>query len=1384
MHRARQLVCLAPLGLALLVPTVADAAPARLKVQSVASPPAAAAPGQSFAIKTSVTNRSKRAAKVRVKVTLRSSKHSKKIALTVKGKAKTVKAHKTSRSSLTVKLPASLKAGTYYVRACADSSGTSSTCRFTTRRLAVKKAAATVRPAPAPAPVAQAAPAPAAQTPLPQPAPGDVDYSVLAFTKGAAGSTASAVAALKALGEANGFGVTVSEDAGSFTAANLGNYKVVVFVNNKGDILSNAQQGEFETYYKGGGGFVAIGSAIEAEPDWAFYGDLIGTRAATANPIAANAQATIKVADRVHDASKSLPEYWKHTDTYYNFSGNVRGLSHVLATVDETTYTGGTMKTLADHPISWCKDYEGGRSFYTGTGANGDFSDANLGKHLSGAIQWAAGLSDPTYSDCGATVVKNFKQVKISAPPNLNEPIGFDQLPDGRIIQTARNGEIRLHDGKGTTLLLGKLPVYTNSEDGLYGPAIDNHFAENKWVYLYYAPPKVTIRKCDGTTAEVETPTGSAPTLGIDPCVWQDTWQGYFQLSRFKFVDAKGDKQPYIDFDSEQKIMQVTNNRGACCHVAGDIDFDSKNNLWFVTGDDTPAGSGNSGGFSPHNDQKTDEYQAIRTTNATGGSFKLTYNDGSGRAPQTTGDIPWNATAAQIEEALLDLVNVAPGDLTVTGSGTVATASQVVAFTGPNAGKDVPTLGITPNLTGTGPTATVTVTQEAGQFNAPFVDARRTALNTNDLRGKLLRIKVKDGDITPAEANKRGATGAYTAVPGNLFAEGDALARPEIYAMGFRNPYRVQVDSNDVAYITDYSPDSNVPENFRGPAGTGRVEVVRKPSNYGWPLCVSPKLPYYQWNFNSSRPLDAANPKTYECDNPNRGPANTSRWNTGRINTPPVTQPDIWYSYRDNSGPLGTPCLAYYDGSGGKCPQLFPELFQGGVAPHGAAPYEYDPGSTSDTKFPPYYNGSFFMGEFGQDQLREVRIDSEKKIFKINNTLPCGQALVSTGLPFECDNPEDMQYGADGNLYLLTYGDGFFAANADAGMYKWQYTKGSTAPTAVVSATPTSGKAPLTVQFSSAGSKDDDEGDSIRYAWDFDGDGTVDSVDANPSFIYTTNGVYNAKLTVTDSTGKTNTQSTTITVGNTAPEIKLTVPTAGDFFEFGQKVPYTVTVTDPEDGTVDCSQVKVSFVLVHDTHGHGEQEKLGCTGVLETDAQDRFHGGYLAGGIVATYTDKGGLTGRAESLVQRPRHELEYSLDTKGVTAVAATAEDGGAGVTTSSIDPGDYVSINNTINLQNMDKKITFRYAGGSGTNAAGRPRMNVEIHDGSPTGTVIKTVTLNSTGANNNTYTDQTFDLDFTGSKRLYLVFKAVDGETGAPTSGMGLINWVQFSGKGIGQ
>jgi type 1 glutamine amidotransferase len=456
----------------------------------------------------------------------------------------------------------------------------------------------------------------------PESANNGMQYRVLVFTKAEDGrhpATSAGVAAIRALGREHRFSVQVTDDPRKFDEDHLKQYRSVVFLNTSGDVLDNDQRAAFEDYFHAGGGFVGIGSAIETEPDWEFLTEAIGTRASSKTDVQ---EGTNKVADRVHDASKDLPEYWTRADAWYNFEENVRGESHVLATVVElddqlgsfeiqpwggrlSGITGGTMGY--DHPVAGCKDLRGGRSFYTSVGNTADsYGEDEFRTHLAGAIRWSAGLSDPAYSDCGATVLANYQQTTIAAPPNIGEPIGFDVLPDGRVIQTDRLGEVRLHDpDSNTTSVLADIPVYTNREDGLYGPAIDNDFENNGWVYLYYAPP--TVKDVTLSTGEVvtqTTPSGAAPNTAADLTAW-DPYVGYYQMSRFKFVDATDDEPAHLDLDSEQEILRVSQNRGACCHVAGDIDFDRHNNLWLVTGDDTPAGGGGSGGFGPFNDQIT-----------------------------------------------------------------------------------------------------------------------------------------------------------------------------------------------------------------------------------------------------------------------------------------------------------------------------------------------------------------------------------------------------------------------------------------------------------------------------------------------------------------------------------------------------------------------------------------------------------------------------------------------------------------------------------------------------------------------------------------------------------------------------------------------------------
>ena len=217
------------------------------------------------------------------------------------------------------------------------------------------------------------------------------------------------------------------------------------------------------------------------------------------------------------------------------------------------------MKALADHPVAWCKDFQGGRSFYTTSAPTATLRGADVRRHLAGAIQWTAGEADPVYSDCGATVLANYQQTKISVNPNLNEPIGFDTLPDGRVLQTARGGQLRLHDpADGSSKVDRDAAVYTNSEDGLYGPAIDNDFATNKWVYLYYAPQTVVnVKQSDGTTKTITTPpNSSAPTTAPSLSAWDPTSATSSSRASSSSTGAEPDARPRQRAEDPARLQQ------------------------------------------------------------------------------------------------------------------------------------------------------------------------------------------------------------------------------------------------------------------------------------------------------------------------------------------------------------------------------------------------------------------------------------------------------------------------------------------------------------------------------------------------------------------------------------------------------------------------------------------------------------------------------------------------------------------------------------------------------------------------------------------------------------------------------------------------------------
>ncbi|GAA2326511.1 ThuA domain-containing protein [Dactylosporangium salmoneum] len=214
-------------------------------------------------------------------------------------------------------------------------------------------------------------------------------FTVLVFSKTAGfrhDSIPTGIQAVRDLGAANNFAVEATEDATQFNAANLARFKAVVWMSTTGDVLDATQQAAFENYIRAGGGYVGVHAAADTEYDWAWYGGLVGAYFLSHPAIQT---ATVRVADPNHPATAGLPAAWSRTDEWYNYRTNPRSQVHVLTTLDESTYSGGSMG--ADHPNTWCRAYDGGRSFYTGMGhTQASYSEAGLRNLLLGGIRYAA----------------------------------------------------------------------------------------------------------------------------------------------------------------------------------------------------------------------------------------------------------------------------------------------------------------------------------------------------------------------------------------------------------------------------------------------------------------------------------------------------------------------------------------------------------------------------------------------------------------------------------------------------------------------------------------------------------------------------------------------------------------------------------------------------------------------------------------------------------------------------------------------------------------------------------------------------------------------------------------------------------------------------------
>jgi len=418
-------------------------------------------------------------------------------------------------------------------------------------------------------------------------------------------------------------------------------------------------------------------------------------------------------------------------------------------------------------------------------------------------------------------------------------------------------------------------------------------------------------------------------------------------------------------------------------------------------------------------------------------------------------------------------------------------------------------------------------------------DARRSSGNTNDLRGKILRIKINED-------------GSYNIPEGNLFPVGTEKTRPEIYTMGHRNPYRISVDpKNNYVFWGEVGPDARSDSlGTRGPRGYDEMNMARSAGNFGWPLFIGNNYAYHDYDYETGTSGTSFDPEK---------PINDSKNNTGLTELPPTRPAYIYYPYVET--------------------KEFPQVGTGGRNAM-AGPTYYSDMYPDGGGLPSYYDGKTIIYEWMRGWMMAVTLFEDGTFNKME---PFASDI-------EVNNLIDMELGPDGRLYLLEYGSGWFTKNGDSGLGYIEYNGGNRPPVIdnmIVSND--TGKLPLLVTAKVKAK--DLEGDAVNYIWDLGNGETKETTEPEITHSYVDVGEYRISVEVKDDKGEVaKSKGLSIIAGNSRPEINIEL-SEGDssFFIAGTPINYKVSVTDP-DGNEDIDPNKI-FVSVDYLEGMDEVNK-------------------------------------------------------------------------------------------------------------------------------------------------------------------------------------------------
>jgi cytochrome c len=268
-------------------------------------------------------------------------------------------------------------------------------------------------------------------------------------------------------------------------------------------------------------------------------------------------------------------------------------------------------------------------------------------------------------------------------------------------------------------------------------------------------------------------------------------------------------------------------------------------------------------------------------------------------------------------------------------------------------------------------------------------DSQRTAANSNDPRGKILRIHPEPD-------------GTYSIPKGNLFPPGAPQTLPEIYIMGCRNPFRFSIDEKTGwLFWGDVGPDALTADPARGPAGFDEFNVAKEAGNFGWPYFVADNKPYVKYDFatqQSGSPFDPAHP------------VNNSPNNTGIKDLPPALPALVWYP----PGPSAR----------------WPDLGSGARSAMAGPVYHFDPNLDSPRQFPREFDGALFIFEWERSWIGEVRLNADAKLLKLQTFAP----------DIKVKRPISMSFGPDGALYVIQWGSAWYN-NKDSELVRIDFVK-------------------------------------------------------------------------------------------------------------------------------------------------------------------------------------------------------------------------------------------------------------------------------------------------------------------------------------------------------